>query len=101
MHFHGEVAARHHHYKIVFQSPFCNMTKQKRITNALLAALICSALTSLIIYAIPGFNIPAFTADFTTDFIIFFLGEFFLWFVLWYWVLMVKDRLRGSTPGTK
>jgi hypothetical protein len=83
---------------IVFQSPFCIMTKQKRVTNALLAALICSVLTSLIIYAIPGFNIPAFTADFATDFIIFFLGEFFLWLVLWYWVFMVRDRLKRVSP---
>lgn len=74
------------------------MTKEKRITTALLVALICSALTSLIIYAIPGFSIPAFTGDFTSDFAIFFLGEFFLWFVLWYWVFMVRDRLRGVSP---
>ena len=70
------------------------MTKQKRITNSLVAAIICSSLTSLIIYAIPGFGIPAFTGEFNTDIVIFVLGEFFLWFVLWYWIFMVKDRLR-------
>ncbi|HUV25118.1 MAG TPA: hypothetical protein VMW26_06790 [Methanomassiliicoccales archaeon] len=70
------------------------MTKQKRVGNALLAGLICSVLVSLIIYAIPGFDIPSFTGDFAPDLMIFLLGGFFLWFVLWYWVFMVRDRLR-------
>jgi hypothetical protein len=70
------------------------MTKEKRIGNALLAGLICSVSVSLIIYAMPGFDIPSFTDSFAFDLMIFLLGGFFLWFVLWYWVFRVRDRLR-------
>lgn len=73
-------------------------TKQKRAGNALLAAIICSVITSLIIWVIPGFTIPPLTGDLTMDTIIFVLGELFLWFVLWYWVFRVRDKVRRNLP---
>lgn len=82
----------------VEQSTPVTTTKQRRAGNALLAAIICSVITSLIIWAIPGFTIPAFTENPTMDTIIFVLGELFLWFVLWYWAFMVRDKVKRNFP---
>ena len=72
------------------------MSKEKRLINSALAAVVCSVLTSLIIYALPGFTIPPFTGDSTMDFAIFVVGELLLWFILWYLVLSMRAKFRRA-----
>ena len=78
-----------------------NMGKQKRVVNSILAGLLCSILTTLIIFALPGFIIPSFTGNAMMDTIIFVMGELLLWLILWYLVLSMRDKFkRGFDPGS-
>jgi len=79
-----------------------NMGKQKMVVNSILAGLLCSILTSLIIFALPGFIIPPFTGNAVIDTIIFVVGELLLWFILWYLVLSMRGKFRrGLDPGSE
>ena len=72
------------------------MSRERRLINSALAAIICSVLTSLIIFLLPGFTIPPFTGDATMDAIIFMIGELLLWFILWYLVLSMRDKFKRA-----
>ncbi len=72
------------------------MNREKRLINSALAAIICSVLTSLIIFLLPGFTVPPFTGNSTMDAVIFMIGELLLWFILWYLVLSMRDKFRRA-----
>jgi hypothetical protein len=72
------------------------MSKRKRLINSTIATIVCSVLSSLIIYLVPGFGIPPFIGDTVTDAFIFVLGELALWFILWYLVFSMRDKIRRA-----
>ncbi len=77
------------------------MNRQTTIDSAI-AAVICSGIISLIIFAIPGFVMPLLTGDGVLDAVIFVVGEFLLWFILWYLILSMRRKIRRAfNPDTR
>jgi Na+-driven multidrug efflux pump len=72
------------------------MSREKRLINSGIAAIICSVLTSIVVFFLPNFTIPPFTGDGTIDTIIFLVGEFLLWFILWYLVLSMREKFKRA-----